>query len=123
MVLMDKKLIAVIQSLLIAGVLVSGGLYLTGNRDLCADGMLWTPTGTDFQYNCASEEKDLFCLKLSSSKRTCYILEFIQNPIIDEIDLGEIRVFANAKEYICEGREESSRCQSGPHEAYYGELV
>lgn len=105
-----------ISFLITALIVVSGVLYHTNTRDLCSQSMLWIPTGIPNQYYCESEDKTLFCYKLSSTKRTCYIAEFVETS-------RSLEIFANGKNYMCEGTEPYSHCYTKNNiHSYYGEL-
>lgn len=103
-----------IKYITLAGLLVSGTLYYSNKSDLCSGGASWLSTGYSYQYYCSSENKLLFCWKLSLSQRTCYIADF-------ESDREQI--YANGKIFICQGNDLYSKCVTNKGiQAYYGEL-
>lgn len=119
-----------IGGIVLAMILVAGGgiygedvyVYLaeTGNRDVCTDGGIWELQSSG-KYYCPTEDHDEWCYRVSDSGRTCYIGEVVvpeetRPPLTEEI-------FANNKDWECEGTEPYSRCYSGNKEGYYGELV
>lgn len=110
---MDKTS-KIITSTAVGVLLIGTMLFYTGDKDLCSDGAIWEETNTFQKYYCSSEEKFLFCVKLSKSKRTCYIgrYEEIRSNIVN----------ANGREYECEGKSLYSKCYAKNSEAYYGEL-
>ena len=71
-----------IGSILIIILATGGYLYFqsTGTKDLCADNLIWQPANITNLYYCPSENTYQWCLKLSDTKRTCYLLEQIQVP-------------------------------------------
>ena len=87
---------------------------------------------TEQIYRCEARQLIQECVRLSSTGKTCYnslgkgtrcfegwvLVEYIM-PNHEEFN---VRVYANAKEWLCESNQLYSRCKSGNYEAYYGEL-
>ena len=96
-----------------------GSTYLIDakSQDLCSNYKIWEKTTIPLRYSCSSENSIKWCYKVSSTGRTCYLLEPTELPLVSNSCSGDIKNFIinDGDTYyvceICEGMiDEASNC-------------